>query len=260
MQVPSRKDAAMDALMISAASGMQARMQSLETLANNIANSGTTGFKADREFYNLYVSPDALNAAAEGGQPEASTIPVVEKQYTDFTQSLTFPTGNPLDVAIEGSGFFVARGSSGPLYTRNGNFRLSKDGQLQTEQGYAVEDDQGRPIQLDPTQAVEITKDGVVRQQGQDIAQLGVVDFRDHAALAKRDGTYFVVADTGKGQATQVTSPSLEQGSLENSNVPAAEAAVRLVNVMRQFDMLQRAVTLGTQMDRSITDIGKTTS
>ncbi len=249
----------MDNLMSAAASGMKARMESLEMLANNVANTGTVGFKSDREFYNLYTSPDASAAAADGFHPDASTLPVIERQWTDFSQGTLLPTGNPLDLALTGPGFFVVKSAAGPLYTRNGNFQLSKEGQLETQQGYAVEDDKGQPIQLDPAQRVDISADGVVRQQGQEIAQIAVVDFSKISGLAKRDGTYFQI-DSNVVAPNPAKDTQVKQATLENSNVPAAEAAVRLVGVLRQFEMLQRAVSLGTQMDKSIQDIAKVTS
>ncbi|MEO7144984.1 MAG: flagellar hook basal-body protein [Bryobacteraceae bacterium] len=246
----------MDSMMIAAAGGMKARMESLDMLANNVANSGTAGFKSDREFYNLYTSPDAAAAAADGMHPDPSTLPVIERQWTDFSQGTLVPTGNPLDIALSGPGFFVAKSPSGPLYTRNGNFRLSKDGQLETQQGYAIEDDKGQPIQVDPALPVDISSDGAVRQQGQDVAQMAIMDFTKPAALGKRDGTYFQMDNT-KLTASPATNVQLHQSTLENSNVPTAESAVRLVGVLRQFEMLQRAMSVGTQMNRSIEQIAK---
>ncbi len=106
----------MDPLLISAASGMKARMESLNMLANNIANSGTSGFKADREFYNLY-------------QQE---LPLIENRWTDFSQGTVLATGNPLNMALSGTGFFALNGPGGTVYTRNGNFQVSKSNQLET--------------------------------------------------------------------------------------------------------------------------------
>src|SRR5215213_8626224 len=97
----SRRGDHMDALSVSAASGMRSRMEALDLLANNIANSSTTGYKADREFYNLYVAPEAMDT---GEMP--TTAPVVERHWTDFSQGTTSPTGNSLDLALSGKGFF----------------------------------------------------------------------------------------------------------------------------------------------------------
>src|SRR4026209_773116 len=96
----------MDPLLIAAASGMKARMESLDMLANNISNSGTSGFKADRELFTL--------AQAD--------LPLVEKQWTDFSQGTLEPTGSSLDLGLEGSGFFALNTPTGTAYTRNGHF------------------------------------------------------------------------------------------------------------------------------------------
>src|SRR5579863_8826248 len=148
----------MDPILISAASGMKSRMDSLDMLANNIANTGTAGFKADREFNNLY----------EG------ELPVVERQYTDFSQGLLIETGNPLNVALSGKGLFALNSPSGTVFTRNGDFRISKTNQLETRDGYTIRNvlDQGKPITVDPLQPIDFGKDGIVRQGGEDLGQM----------------------------------------------------------------------------------------
>src|ERR1700674_4665837 len=126
----------MDPLLISAASGMKARMQSLDMLANNISNSGTSGFKSDREFYNLYEQE----------------LPIIQSQWTDFSQGVLTPTGNPLNLGLSGKGLFALNSPSGTVYTRNGDFRISKSNQLETPEGYTLRNllDKGSPIKVDP--------------------------------------------------------------------------------------------------------------
>ena len=125
--------------------------RSHRALANNIANQSTAGFKSDREFYSLYLAPEALEASGRGTALMPPTLPVIERHWTDFSQGALTPTGNPLDVALSGKGFFVVNGPSGPLYTRNGNFRLSPRGEIETQQGYAVLDQSLGPLQVDPS-------------------------------------------------------------------------------------------------------------
>ena len=239
----------MDALTVSAASGMRARMESLELLANNIANQATAGYKADREFYSLYV---ARQSGSAGGRL-ATTLPVIERQWTDFSEGALTPTGNPLDLAISGQGFFLAEGPSGLLLTRNGSFRLSPDGQLETKEGYPVLDQSQSPVQVDPSRPVEITADGNVLQEGQLAAQLGLVSVGQPETLAKQAGTYFRMA-SATARPDTATEARVHQGKLESANFVAAEAAVRLVGVMRQFEMLQRAITIGSEMNRRSVD------
>ena len=109
-------------------------MEALDILSNNLANANTGGYKVDREFYSLYQGEQTT--AADGQQ--ATTLPVIQKAWTDFQQGLLTPTGNPLDLALEGKGFFTVEGPSGPLYTRNGAFKLSTTGVLTTMDGYPV--------------------------------------------------------------------------------------------------------------------------
>ncbi len=97
----------MDNLSIAAISGLQSRMVSLDLLANNLANSATGGYKSDREYYGLYSSDDSQNSI-DGGT--GTTLPVVERQWTDFSPGTLQTTGNPLDVAIPGKGFFAING------------------------------------------------------------------------------------------------------------------------------------------------------
>lgn len=231
----------MDALTTSAASGLRARMESLEMLANNLANAATGGYKADREFYSLYVSPDATGAPP-------STMPVIDRPWIDFSSGTLRATGNPLDLALGGKGFFAVESPGGTLYTRNGSFRLAADGTLTAAEGYPVRLAGGGRLAARPGAPLEFAADGTVRQEGQVVGQLEIVDFADPTALAKQGNTYF------RAPAAAVAGPAaavdLQQGKIEDSNVSGPEAAVRLVSIMRQFEMLQRAISLGSDMNR----------
>lgn len=226
-----------------AASGMRTRLDSLDMLANNIANASTVGYKADREFYNLYASSEA------GGDSDLDvpTMPLVERPYTDLSQGVSQVTGNPLDVALSGAGFFTAQSPSGPVYTRNGSFRRAPDGALVTGEGYAVGSVNGKPIKMSGVQPVEIGSDGTVTEDGQVIGQLQIVDFTSAAGLSKQGDNYFR-APTGATPSRPKSSVS--QGQLESSNSGTAESAIRLVSVMRQFEMLQKAATMGEDMNK----------
>src|ERR1017187_1080753 len=122
----------MDSLTIAAASGLHSRMESLDLLANNLANSATAGYKRDQEFYGVYSSADADS----GGDGPVTTLPTVQRQWTDFSPGAIETTGNPMDVAISGNGFFAVDGPNGPLYTRNGSLKVLPSGALATANGY----------------------------------------------------------------------------------------------------------------------------
>ena len=176
----------MDALSLAAASGMRARLESLEMLANNLANQASPGFKADREFYSLYLSPEALRSASEGLVKPPAVAPLIERQYTDFSQGVFQETGNKLDVALSGPGFFVVRGPQGPLYTRNGQWRVSPRGELQTQDGYPVLDVNNRPLLIDAARSFTISTGGEIRQGVEIVGRLAMADFPQTEALAKR--------------------------------------------------------------------------
>jgi flagellar basal body rod protein FlgG len=249
---------AMDALLIAAASGMKARMESLEMLANNLANQASPGYKTDRESYSLYVAPEALAGTGADVIPLAVTAPVIERHWTDFSQGSLTATSNPFDIALSGRGFFTVQGESGPLYTRNGHFRLSPAGRLETQDGFAVLDSENRPIMLNRAFDIEITPTGLIRQQGQPVAQLGLVDFADTEPLAKHAGTYFLW--TGDAGASTPARAATLQGRLEGANQSPAEGAVRLITILRQFEMLQRAIQIGSEMNRRADEVARVAS
>jgi flagellar basal-body rod protein FlgF len=236
---------------------MRARMESLDMLANNLANSSTAGYKSDREFYSLYAASEALDPALSGETGMPATLPVVQRQWTDFSQGIMTPTGGPLDVALSGQGFFAVNGPSGVLYTRNGSFHLAQDGTLATQEGYAVRDVNGAPIVLQGTGQIEIANDGSITQDGAVVGQLAVVSCGQPAALDKAGANYFRLngPDTAMSPATGT---GVNQGKLESSNVTPAESAVRLVSLMRQFEMLQKAAQISSDMGKlAIEEVAK---
>jgi flagellar basal body rod protein FlgG len=215
-------------------------------LANNLANADTGGYKADREFYGLYASAEAeAGADTEGALP--TTSPWIRRPWTDFSQGVMRATSNQTDFGLSGKGFFSVAGPDGPLYTRDGAFRISPAGTLQTQDGYNVSVNGGKPLQLDATAAFQVNGDGTVLQSGQPVGRLDIVDFDDRSALAKRGDNYFV--NSGAAPKPSADTQVL-QGKLETSNVGPAEGAVRLVSVLRQFETLQKAISIGADMNR----------
>jgi len=228
-------------------------MQELDILANNLANTSSRGYKADREMYTLYSSGDASGAQDSAAQ----TQPWIKSTWVDFSQGTVAPTGNPLDIALVGKGFLAVRGSSGTLYTRNGSLKVTPKGDLVAAEDRAVLDTNGKPVKLDPSRPYAIDPTGALTQDGNPVAQLSVVEFSNPAGLVKAGQSYF--QSTGSGNvATPAVATEVRQGQLEESNAGPAEGAVRLVSVMRQFEMLQKAVTLGAEMDKqAITEVAK---
>jgi flagellar basal body rod protein FlgG len=141
-------------------------------------------------------------------------------------------------------------GPHGPLYTRNGNFRTAADGKLVTSEGYAIRGAAGAPVILQNDRGIDISADGTIRQDGAVVGKLEIADFTSPDGIVKHGNNYFRASDPALGPAP-ATGATVEQGKLEASNTGSAESAVRLVNVMRQFEMLQKAITLGVEMNRA---------
>jgi flagellar basal-body rod protein FlgG len=244
----------MDPLTISAASGLRARLESLDLLANNIANSATAGFKADRDAFLPWLSGDAAQ-----GDLTPTESPNLVRHYTDFSQGTLTATNNQLDFAIDGHGFFEVRAGDGPRFTRNGGFLINREGKLQSKEGYPlrVRPASGSDYRLNPALPVEVGGDGVIRQQGTVAGTIEIVDFESPDAPVKEGSSYFRI-DASRWTPRLANGFAIKQGYLEGANGGAAESAVRLVSVMRQFEALQKAVTIGAEMNkRSVEEVAR---
>ena len=223
-------------------------------VANNLANQSSPGFKPDRETYGLYIAAEA-RWPQDDSAVNSPTVPVIEREWTDFAQGPLRQTGETYDFALDGPGFFAVRSERGELLTRNGNFRLSAAGALETQDGYAVLDDQHRPIRVTPGRPIDISQQGEVRQDGLVTARLGIARVDAPGVLSKVAGTYFSMTDTARFGAAEGT--SVYQGRLEGSNLAPAEGAVRLVHIMRQFESLTKAIQIHAEMNRRADDVAR---
>ena len=178
-----------------------------------------------------------------------STMPVIQRSWTDLSQGTLTPTGNALDVALAAGASSASQARTARLYTRNGRFHLSADGTLVSAEGYPVRAASGGSITAQGTLPLDIAGDGTVQQNGQVLGQLDVADFSDRRRAGKTGPNYFRAADPNR-QPAAATGTTVEQGKLEASNTGTAESAVRLVGIMRQFEMLQKAVSIGNDMSK----------
>jgi flagellar basal body rod protein FlgG len=229
-------------------------MESLEMLANNLANVETGGYKADREYFSVFTGDDATADPRTGDVPG---LPVIESHWTDLSQGNLINTSNALDLAIDGDGLFAVQTLNGIRYTRNGNFRVGSTGVLTTADGSPVRAQGGGAIELQPGIPVQVLPDGSVQQGGQTAGQLELAAF-DRGAMNKIGANYFVPAD---GVKSKTVTGTVVQGKLEQSNVGTAESSVRLVAIMRQFEMLQKAMNIGNELNRqAIQEVAKVTA
>jgi flagellar basal-body rod protein FlgF len=228
----------MDSGYYAACAGLAAQTQALELVANNLANLGTAGFRGEQATFQSMlagggtVSWNPLNAAV-------NDFGVLGGSRVDRSSGNLVATGNPLDLAVAGSGFFVVQSPAGPIYTRNGAFHLTPAGQLVTGEGDAVMGEQG-PIIL-PAGPVTVSEDGTVSVNGDVVATVRVAEFSPDTSLRAMGNAMYAAPD---GTALPAASSSLRQGMIEDSNVSPVEGVVQLISIQRNAEMMQRALTL----------------
>lgn len=226
----------------SAGTGLLARTQQLDVAANNLANANTSGFRGEHVSFKAQL----MTASANPGARAVSTFGVLNEPRTDFTQGSLERTGNPLDLALEGNGFFAVQAPTGVQYTRNGSFHLAPNGTLVTSQGYPVLGPNG-PLTL--TQGdVQISSSGVISVDGAVSGSLRLVQFAADVPLTPLGNAYYSAPTAA---ATPATGLGVAQGSLESSNISPITGAVGLIGIQRNAEMMQRAMnTFHNDFDR----------
>ena len=168
-----------------ALSRQMALRRQMDVTANNLANTSTPGFKAERLMFEEMVAGKAPYPAS-GGPRRGLSFVNEAGVLRDVADGGMLQTGNTLDLAINGSGYFVVETPAGPRYTRDGNFRLDQDGRVVTSDGYALLDGQNRPIQVRPGETrIEISAKGAVTTETGEVGRIRVVAFEDEQALRK---------------------------------------------------------------------------
>ena len=228
----------MNSGMYSAVSGSLAAMRKLDVISNNLANVNTPGYKKDKmSFEGLLAGPVNPPAVPQG----TTADPILQKEniYIDYASGPTSQSGNPLDLALDGEGFFAVTTPEGTAYTRQGNFRTSVDGTLVTVDGFPVQGAGGAAIRVQGSQ-VEIDTRGNVMVDGEQAGTLSVVDFEKPYSLTKSGNSLFVQADP---QATSRTGTALiRQGHLEGSNVESISEMVQLIETNRYFEACSKVI------------------
>jgi flagellar basal-body rod protein FlgF len=249
-----------------AVSGAMAQSSRLDTIANNLANVNTTGFKKDRQVFSEYLSaherPDDLikvprvPASIESfydmqGGDNAYVNPA--GTYTSFTQGSLKATGSPHDVAIEGKGFFEVLTPQGVRWTRNGTFQVDGGGRLVTKEGHPVlRDGQNDPAQRVITlnsRNLTISHMGDVYEGGNLAGRISVVDFNDADQLQKVGNSYYTLKDDTLGGPIAAREVRLHQGYVEGSNVNVVEEMTDMITANRVFEATQQAIKAHDQMD-----------
>jgi flagellar basal-body rod protein FlgG len=227
----------MDLGLYIAASGMVAEQVRQDQLANDLANASTPGFKPDESTQRSFGN--VLLANTEGGAAVGSVDEGVAlgKSYTNMTQASMQETGEPLDFAIEGSGFFAVKTAQGVRYTRDGQFTASSTGVLTDTNGDPVLDQRGAQIKVGSTGTVATSALGIFEVPG---------------AVKQGEDLY-------TGKASGKPTGTVRQGSLEGSGVDAAKVMVEMITSLRSFQSGQQAIqAIGQTLQAASTQVGST--
>jgi flagellar basal-body rod protein FlgG len=249
--------------LMTAASGMKAQQKQVDSIANNIANVNTTGFKRNELsfrslLYQTYREPGAPVAASQmspTGLQIGSGVEVAGS-YQDFRQGEMVGTGSQLDLAVQGEGFFRLRMPNGDFrYTRDGSFRLDGNGTIVTDEGYLLE---GAPTIPSDAVSLIVAEDGtlaVLQGDDQPPAILGTIDlhrFANSPGLKVHGGNLF--SETASSGVPQQQPPgqngtgTIRQGFKERSNVAVVDELVSLILAQRNYEVNSRAVRVSDEM------------
>ena len=229
---------------------MIAEITRQDVTANNIANVQTTGFKRDRLF-----QTDLVNAQSGTESEDGLELRDRQKTITDFSQGGLKPTSSPLDVALQGEGFFVVSDGQKTYYTRNGHFQLSGEGKIITAQGYTLQGEGGE-ILLPPGDVV-IGSRGEISVNGRSVAQLKVVKIENPDDLMKAESAMFTPKDGG-AQEGEANETMVHQGFLEESNVDALREMVEMISLLRGYQASAQALQAEDEtLRKSVTELGR---
>lgn len=265
-------------------SGQIAQQRKIETIANNVANANTTGFKKDDVTFKEYLT--ALDKGLEdidvprrdwsaadfyktnGAQ---NSFVVHDGTYTNHDQGQLQFTREPLDFGLDGKGFIEVLTPNGIRYTRNGNLSLNDKGQLSTKHGYLVlspktevtaqeaqpEDPRSRTITIgNSVKNISVDESGKIFNQDQEIGQFSIVEFKDLNAL-KKEGPFYI-NNAVENINRQAANTKIRQGFLEGSNVNTVQEMSELIKAHRHFENIQKAIqSYDNIMGKAVNDISK---
>ncbi len=234
--------------MLDAVKGCLKELERMDTISNNLANAQAIGFKKDRvSFQDLLHGPRPVDSRPSTDTPHRTNAALIDVR-TDFEQGNIQSTGNPLDFALQGKGFFKIAVSQGIEYTRKGNFSLDSEGFLITQAGNKVLG-KGGPIQIDGDE-IRVDEEGAISVDGSEVGRFDIVDLSDYGKVGKTGTVRF---EKGYGnQETPASEAEVKQGYVELSNVSVTQEMVQMIDCLRAFETYQKSIQVLDGVNKKI--------
>lgn len=239
----------MDSGFYAACTALMAQSQSLDVVANNLANTSTSGYRSQHSIFRSLLATAAHHPVTHLNRA-TNDYGILGGSRLDLGQGGLIHTGNDLDLAIEGQGFFVVQTAGGRFFTRDGNFQVAH-GQLVTGEGDPIMGDSG-VIKIVDGGPMTVSPDGTISVNGAVAGKIKIVDFKPGTDLQSAGKSYL---SAPKDSETADTASAIRQGSLESSNVNPVAGAVELILVQRYAELAQRALSMfDSQFNKTATE------
>jgi flagellar basal-body rod protein FlgG len=234
-----------------AMTGAMLRSQELDNVTQNMANANTAGYKRTSFSSRLYPLLEGVTDKQNAAYPDAKAMAYFGQSSIDTTDGTVQLTGNPLDLACRGDGFFAVRGAGDNIYyTRNGSFSRSKDGLLVDGAGQQVLDTANKPIRVGGS-AVTVAEDGTIYTDGNNSGKIKLVKL-EPSTVQHLGNSMFSGTEAG------VSGGQVVEGAIEMSNVNPIKEMVGIISAMREFEVAQKVITnFDTLAEKTVTEIAK---
>lgn len=258
--------------LYTAYTGMINEQKRLDVLSNNLANADTNGYKKEGTTSQTFADELAIkikDTSSYGMAQKLGTMSMgvhIGETYTDYSQGNFKVTDNATDFALKGNGFFAIsftdkQGNTSVKYTRDGAFVVNRQGYLVTKDGdYVLNMNDARNgnangrIQVDPTKEIIVDEFGNIYQDGNVVGDIGVVDFEDYNYLAKYGENLYDLVDGG---AIVEADATVEQGTLEASNVNVVSEMVNMITITRAYQAGQKIINaVDETLDKAVNQVG----
>lgn len=252
--------------LYTAYTGMIHEQHRMDVMTNNLANANTNGFKkegATSQSFDSVLAYKIKDTSQAGNLPKRignmSLGVKIGENYVDYSEGPIKETGNVLDLALSSNGFFTIEytnkaGETSTKYTRDGNFTMTAEGYLVTQDGDFVLARNGRQIRLNTNEDISIDRQGNIYQDGAVVATLGITDFEDYNYLERYGENYF---EPVEGATTMNADTEVYSGYLELANMSVVTEMVNMIAIQRQYDANQKVITTyDDTLDKAVNQTG----